>query len=46
MICSMKSKETFTVLPGQCPLPVADASVDVMDCLGKIPGETCEAGAS
>ncbi|CAE7321555.1 SELP [Symbiodinium sp. CCMP2456] len=34
--------QTFTVLPGQCPLPIAEPSVDVMDCLGKTVGETCE----
>ncbi|CAE7887125.1 unnamed protein product, partial [Symbiodinium microadriaticum] len=38
--------QTFTVLPGQ--LPIAESSVDVMDCLGamvvegKTVGETCE----
>lgn len=33
---------TYTIIPGDCPLPLTDVSQDALDCLSRTPGETCE----
>ncbi|CAE7435457.1 CSMD3 [Symbiodinium sp. CCMP2592] len=33
---------TYTIIPGDCPLPLTDVTQNALDCLSKTPGETCE----
>ena len=36
---------TYTIIPGDCPLPLTDVSQDALDCLSRTPGGSiCDGG--
>eukprot|EP00913_Durusdinium_trenchii_P018328 g17217.t1 len=41
-ISGTTTSQTFTAVPGSCPVPALPMTVDISDCFGRFPGDTCQ----